>query len=249
MKSVLYSTQNVKKAQNVLNEVTRTKSGDLVVLYGYTGTGKSQFAKKSFAQRDWGYYRIQSIESGRSFAIEMYQTLHYILTGNHVHASGHASTLVKKCIELWQDINYVRANQDQLPLVFFIDEVNNAIKRRTWDILEILRDFRDIAEAKIVLIGEENTRDKIEKYDSHYSGRVTNYCVFDIPSKEDIVGVITSSMEVEATADVYKLMIKEMKGSFHSLERYIKVCESVANQYDLAIIDLDAIKKYSIEFR
>lgn len=249
MKSVLYSTENVKKANNVLNEVTRTKTGDLVVLYGYTGTGKSQFAKKSFAQKDWGYYRIQSVESGRSFAQEIFQTLHYVLTGNHIHASGHTSTLVKKSIELWSDINYVRASQGDEAFVFFIDEVNNAIKRRTWDILEILRDFRDLAEAKIVLIGEENTRDKIEKYDSHYSGRITNYCVFDIPSQEDIVGVITSSMEVEATPGVYKMMIAKMGGSFHALERYIKLCESVASQYDLDLIDLEAMSKYSIEFR
>jgi len=249
MKSVLYSTQNVKKAQNVLKDVCRTKSGDLVVLYGYTGTGKSQYAKKNFAQKDWGYYRIQSVESGRSFAMEIYQRLHYLYTGSHIHASGHASTLVKKSIDLWQEINYIRANQGQLPLVFFVDEVNNAIKRRTWDILEIMRDFRDTAEAKIVLIGEENTRAKIEKYDSHYSGRVTNWCNFEIPSQEDIVGVITSSMEVEATPGVYKMMIAKMGGSLHALERYIKLCESVANQYNLALMDIESIKKYKIEFR
>ncbi len=248
MKNLLIETKNVVKANQIIKEICSRNGGDLVVFYGFTGTGKSQLALKNFPKNDWGYYRIETKESGRSFLREVYRTLNFILTGNDIIPRGYSSEIAKECIRLFEEINLRRSASGMPPFVFFIDEVNVAFKFRKWDIVELLRDFRDKAGAKIVMIGEEDTKKKIESYDSHFSGRITNYCPFDILTREDIISIIGKTMEVEADPEVYRRMIEEMRGNLHNLESYIKKFEILAKNENLGRITKEDIKKYNFKF-
>lgn len=229
MKSVFCETNNVRKAMMMLSKMTSKKGADMTLIYGYPGTGKSHLALKNFAQNGWGYYRIETMDTPKSFLREIYRSLHFELTGNESVLRGDGATLAKATIEMFQDISYQRENQsDKKPYIFFIDEVNLAIQHRKWQILELIRDFRDIAGAKIVMIGEEDTKKRLERYNSHFFNRCSNFCEFEIPNNSDMSAIISKSMEIEYDKDVLAMMLKRASGSLHHLEVIIKEFESIA---------------------
>lgn len=242
MKNILIETDNVKKANSMLTKMESKKGADMTLIYGHPGTGKSHFAKKNFAQNGWGYYRIETMETPKSFLREIYRSLILEMTGTESVIRGDGSTLAKATIELFQDISFQRErSQTQKPYIFFIDEINLAIQQRKWPIVELIRDFRDIANAKIIMIGEEDTKKRLERYNSHFFNRCSNFCEFDITGKIDMSNIIIRTMEVEADKEVIHLMLKKANGSLHHLEVLIKEFEQIAKQKNLSKLRLKDI--------
>ncbi len=242
MKSVLFETANVKRLQKVMKKMLTKKGADLILVYGYPGTGKSHFAKKSFAKPGWGYYRIETMDTARSFLAEVYRSLNYALTGNETTIKGTSSTLAKACIDLFGELSFLRDQSPDIePYVFIFDEVNLAIQHHKWQVLELIRDFRDIAGAKIMMIGEEDTKARLEKYNAHFFNRCSNFCQFEVPNLADMLGVAVSSMEVAASKDVYGMMANKAKGSLHQLESIIKEFEYIGKQKGITKLEVSDI--------
>ena len=248
MKSILYSTQNVRKAERVVNKMITKKGADMVLIYGNPGTGKSHYALKTFAKPGWGYYRIETMDTPRSFLLEMYRSLNYAITGNENTMKGNSVNIAKAVIAMFEEISFIRDNEkDAEPYVFIIDEINLAIQHRKWQVLELIRDFRDIAGAKIIMIGEEDTKVRLEKYNAHFFNRCSNFCQFDILSKQDMLGIAFGAMEIKASKDVYTLMAERAKGSLHQLASIIQEFEVIAKQRNLDQLEVSDIVAASNE--
>lgn len=242
MKNILYSTKNVKKANKVIAKMISKKGADLVLIYGVPGTGKSHYALKSFAQPGWGYYRIETMDTPRSFLLEMHRSLNYAITGNEGTVKGNSVTIAKTVISMFEEIAYIRDQHlSQEPYVFIIDEINLAIQHRKWQILELIRDFRDIAGAKIIMIGEEDTKERLERYNSHFFNRCSNFCEFEVSPIQDMLGIILGTMEVKASKEVYTLMAERAKGSLHQLTSIIQEFEVIAKQNNIKQLEVSDI--------
>jgi len=242
MKSILYKTHNVSKADRVISKMITKKGADMVLIYGTPGTGKSHFASKTFAKPGWGYYRIETMDTPRSFLLELYRSLNYAITGNENTMKGNSVNIAKAVISMFEEISFIRDRQEgEEPFVFIIDEINLAIQHRKWQVLELIRDFRDIAGAKIIMIGEEDTKSRLEKYNAHFFNRCSNFCQFDIPSKQDMLGIILGSMEIKASKEVYTLMVERAKGSLHQLTSIIQEFEVIAKQRNVNQLEVSDI--------
>ena len=229
MKSILIETTNVKKANNMVRRMQMKKGADMTLIYGHPGTGKSHYAKKNFAPQGWGYYRIETMETPKSFLREIYRSLSYEYSGRENSIKGDGAAMAKAVIDLFQDVTYQREQTNSgTPLIFVIDEINLAIQHRKWQIIELIRDFRDIADAKIIMIGEEDTKKRLEKYNSHFFNRCSNFCEFDIASKEDMITIISKTMEIQCDKEVAAMLVQRANGSLHHLEVLIKEMEQIA---------------------
>lgn len=242
MKSILYTTQNVKKAEKVVKKMITKKGADMVLIYGTPGTGKSHYALKTFARPGWGYYRIETMDTPRSFLLELYRSLNFAISGKENTMKGNSVSIAKAVIAMFEEIAFIRDRQEgEDPYVFIIDEVNLAIQHRKWQVMELIRDFRDIAGAKIIMIGEEDTKSRLEKYNAHFFNRCSNFCQFDIPTKQDMLGIILGSMETKASKEVYTLMVERAKGSLHQLASIIQEFEVIAKQRNTSTLDIKDI--------
>jgi len=248
MKNILCETENVRKANSMLNRMEGKKGADMTLIYGHPGTGKSHFAIKNFAQNGWGYHRLSTMETPKMFLREIYRSLILEMTGKESVIHVDSGTLARATIELFQEISYQRERlQNKKPYIFFIDEINLAIQNRKWQIVELIRDFRDIANAKIIMIGEEDTKKRLERYNSHFFNRCSNFCEFDITSTNEMINILIRTMEVEAEKEAIYYIIKESKGSLHSLEAKIKDFELIAKRKNISKLTLkdilDSIKE------
>lgn len=229
MKNLLIETANVKKASAMLNRMVGKKGADMTLIYGLPGTGKSHFAIKNFAQNGWGYHRIATMETPRTFLREIYRSLMLEMTGTESVIHVDSATLARATIELFQDISFQRErSESKKPYIFFVDEINLAIQQRKWQILELLRDFRDLANAKIVMIGEEDTKKRLERYNSHFFNRCSNFCEFDVPNTSEMTNILLRTSEVGVEKDAIYHIVKSSQGSLHSLESKIKEFEQMA---------------------
>lgn len=227
MKSVLCETENVKKAYHMTKKMMTKKGADMVLIYGYPGTGKSHFALKNFAQHGWSYYRISTMDTAKSFLREIFRSLSFELHGGEINPKGDGATVAREVFSMFQDLTFLREKEGH-PFAFVIDEVNLAIQNRKWQILELIRDFRDIAQAKVIMIGEEDTKDKIEKYNSHFFSRCSNFCKFDIVNSVEMHDIISRSTDVGIEKDVLTMICKQANGNLHDLECKIKDIEQIA---------------------
>ena len=240
MKNIIVETKNVTKARAMLHKMARVKGARMVLCFGASGTGKSHFARKIFAKYLWGYYRLETMETPRSFLQEVYRTLNFRVNGNEDVIKGNSATLAKEVIKLFQTAK--KYNNDD-SFILFVDEINLAIQHCKWQILELLRDFRDKGDAKIFMIGENDTKEKLRIYNAHFFNRFSGFCEFSTPSSKEIMQILVSTIEIGLDKKTAAEIVKEARGSLHHLESIVKGLEFVAEENNLESLSWEAAEK------
>jgi Cdc6-like AAA superfamily ATPase len=230
----------VRKGQQLVNKLIAKKGADLALIYGSPGTGKSHFAKKVFVKHGWCYYRVKTMETPLSFLREIHRRLSIEMYGGEGWMSRKTSELLEQTIRLLQDISFNREYKGN-PFVLIVDEVNLLMHYKQIKIIEIIREFRDTGLAKVIMIGEEDTYDKIKKYNSHFYSRVSNAVDFRMPSKDEVMEIIVGSSDVKMDKNLITMLIAETKGNLHDLESKIKDVEVVAQTGKIEIVSVKDI--------
>jgi hypothetical protein len=232
MKSKLVATVNVVNADRVMDRLKSKDKPGMIVIYGETGVGKTFYSYNRTFSNGWCYYRLRATETAKSFLQQVYKRLNRIYTGSNEILRGNTAKLEEACIQMFKKM----PNQ-----VFAVDEMNLATQFRKWDIIEVIRDFRDEAHAQIILIGEHDTRQKLEAYNQRYFGRC-EFVPFTANSVQDVALVLKSCSEVDFAEDVYKTVVSKFKGNLRQVENFIQDAEVTAEEKGLEIITMKDLK-------
>ncbi len=196
MNDVLIATENTKFADKLLYNVGKQPEGSIVVIIGDPGTGKTFYAKHKAYTNGWIYQCVKATELPKSFLQGVHSRLSFLIHGKDSHPRGNTPELQEACNKMFQHPKV--ANK-----VFVFDEINLLIQFRKWGILEIIRQFRDIAGATIMMIGENDSKGLITAYNEHYFSRC-KFVEFSILSIADLIRIIKGRSELEfdnATAE------------------------------------------------
>jgi chromosomal replication initiation ATPase DnaA len=228
MRTKLVSTKNVIEADKVISRLKSKEKPGMIVIYGDTGLGKTFYSYNRTFSNGWCYYRIRATETAKSFLQQVYKRLNKIYTGSNEILRGNTAKLEDACIEMFKAM----PNQ-----VFAIDEMNLCMQFRKYEIIETIRDLRDEAHAQIILIGEHDTRQKLEAYNPRYFGRC-EFVPFISNSAADVALVMKSCSEVEFDKDVYAKVVSKFKGNLRQVENFIQDAEVTAYEMNLKVITM-----------
>ncbi len=225
----LIPTTNTKEADKVLDGLKNKKGEGMVLLFGETGFGKSFYGLQKTFSAGWGYYRLHASDTARSFVQEIYVRMNKVINGSTELIRGNTPKIEKACIELF------RQNSDY---VLVIDEVNLAIQFRKWEIIEIIRDFKDEGGATIVMIGEHDTQEGLKGYNQHFFSRC-EFVEFKANTNEDIAGIIKNTTKIKFDAPIYAKIIKKAKGNLCIADAMIREFEQISIRKGKNTLGLD----------
>ncbi len=228
MNSKLVSTENVVLADKIIGRLKSKESPGMILIYGEAGMGKTFYADMRTFSQGWCYYRMRATESAKSFLQQVYKRLNKMYAGSNEVLRGSSAKLEDACIEMFLKM----PNQ-----VFVIDETNFCAQFRKWEIIEVIRDFRDTAHANIIMIGEHDTREVLESYNPHFFSRC-EFINFKANTANDVALVMKNCSEVDFDKDVYELVVKKFKGNLRKVENFIQDCEVTAIEKGLKTITL-----------
>ncbi len=220
MKNKLVPTANTREADRVLKNIHAKNASGLVLIYGETGFGKTYYGMLKTFRSGWGYYRFHAVDNAKSFLEEIYKRLNKAVNGSEEILKGNTAKLEKACIELFR----------QKPgYTLVIDEVNLAIQFRKWEIIEIIRDFKDEGGATLIMIGEHDTKDGLKGYNPHFFSRC-EFVRFEANSNEDIAAVIKNTTSIEFDGEIYADIITRAGGNLHLANTMIREFEQIARR-------------------
>ncbi len=232
MNSILAETQNVVKANKLMNRMYSKSRPGMVLLYGDTGLGKTYYSQRTAFTEGWCYYRLRATETQRSFIQEIYKRLNQMLTGNFEVIPGSSSKLESACIEMF------RAMPD---LVFVVDEINLLTQFKKWKLLEVIRDLRDNADATIVMVGEHDTREALEAYNKRFFNRC-EFVNFVRNTTKDVAKVIKMRSEVELSKELYDLIIQKTAGNLREVAKMVEEFERIAEEKGIKSLGLEDLE-------
>ncbi len=212
---VLVKTRNVLEVDRLVAKLLRRPKSEipgLAVVYGPTGYGKTRWGEMTAFHNGWGYIRVNRLQRQKSFIMEVYRSLYWLINGEEVTIKGHVSKIEEDCIQLLQD------NPD---IVLFIDEINHKIHKREWDILEIIRDLTDRSFASIIMIGEQDTVDALTNYNQHFFARCNFFYRFEKNSLDDVKKICSEVVEVKLADDVIEDIYNETEGDLRKFVSFI----------------------------
>jgi len=228
MNKVFVRTGNVKKFTGLMSRLLDKSSEvpKMGLIYGDPGLGKSQTAIWWTGQNDAVYIRAQNRMTSKwlleSIVIELGES-----------PSRKMSDLMEQCIA------HLRLH----PQVIVVDEVDYLVDRLK--VVETLRDIHDLACVPIVLIGMQNSKQKLGKY-RHLYDRVSEVLEFKTFTKDDIYTLVDELSEIKIT-DEAKEIIFERTNRLRQLRKGISMLENLAKTNGLNKIDVKQVKGLTIE--
>ncbi len=228
MRTKLVETKNVIQADRVIGRLKSKENPGLILIYGEAGMGKTYYADMRTFSHGWCYYRMRATETAKSFLQQVYKRLNKVYAGSNEVLRGSTAKLEDACIEMFLKLPHQ---------VLVIDETNFCAQFRKWEIIEVIRDFRDTAHANIIMIGEYDTKKVLESYNPHFFNRC-EFINFKTNSAGDVATVMKTRSEVEFDKDVYGMVVKKFKGNLREVENFIQDCEVTATEKNLSIITL-----------
>lgn len=219
--NLLIENGNVKNALseiNVLLKRPRTELPGIGLIYGQTGLGKTRFAMNTCFSRGWIYYSLLPNDNVKSLLVELYIRVSKQIDGMATEISGPNYLLEKSLIAKLQF---------HPEIVIMIDEFNLLFKSGVKPgMLETIRSIADNTQSTIILVGEEDSKDKISKYNRHLMNRCGIFCQFKQFSIEDYRTVIHGVSELELDDKVIDFLYQETRGDFRNAVTLITGLES-----------------------
>jgi ATP:corrinoid adenosyltransferase len=231
----LVETQNVVEATREVKKLlkrTREEIPGLALIYGRPGYGKTSFGERLAFKNGWGYYRMEKSDKAKAFLEKLHRILCKLTTGIVEETRGNAQQIFKKCLVMLQD-------HPETTVV--IDEINLTIQSLNWDILEIIRDFVDKSYSTFILIGEEDTKDRLQKYNSHYFNRCYFFYQFKPCSVEDYKKYFNEVCEIPLADDLINHLHLTTSGEIRSAAKQIDDLEFYAKKTQAKELTLDML--------
>lgn len=234
---VLVNTVNVSNAKRLIANLLKRKRNEvpgLGLIYGETGFGKTRFGEEIAAKNGWLYLRILTGFSERVFLQEVYRRLNLHINGEDDIISGFTAKLEIECI------NMMKQNPD---IVFVIDEINLLFLTKKYIILEMIRDFIDTSFITVILIGEQNTYQKLLNYNNRFFDRCGFNLAFKANTLNDYKKICEEIISVEFTEDLVKYIHSSTKGNVRkAIDKMFPYFEEMAIAKGLNRIGLKDVK-------
>lgn len=227
MKKVFVKTKNVKKFSGTINNLIDKSSATpkMGLIYGAPGLGKSHAAIWWATKNNALYVRAQHKMNTRWLLQEILAEVGEDIKGN-------ISTLSNQC-KMRLKLN---------PHVLIVDEIDYLLESE--NTIEVLRDIHDNVGIPVVLIGMQNSKNKLGKY-QHLYDRLSEILEFQSFSKEDVDIIVDELSEVKITEEA-KQIIFENTNRFRQLIKDISLLENLAKTNGLNKIDVKQVKGLKI---
>lgn len=227
MKKVFVKTKNVKNFSGAINNLIDKSSATpkMGLIYGAPGLGKSHTAIWWATKNNALYVRAQHKMNTRWLLQEILAEI-----GEEIH--GQISSLSDQC----------KLRLKLKPQVLIVDEIDYLLDRS--HTIEALRDIHDTTGVPVVLIGMQNSKNKLGKY-QHLYDRLSEIVEFNPFSKEDVDIIVDELSEVKITDDA-KQIIFENTNRFRQLIKDISLLENLAKTNGLNKIDVKQVKGLKI---
>lgn len=220
----LARTSNVvaceRQIYGLLNR-TRTEQRGLALIYGDPGLGKTMQMEQMAFSKGWMYLRMQEKCSSKWFLTEIYNRLTKRVYGAAQSFKGTLAELENACIEIMAD---------NPQFVIVLDEINLPIQFRRWDILEEIRDFVDMSFVSIIMVGEHDSKNAIERYNKHFFDRCMFFYQYKKNSLEDYRLVIKEISDIELDDELLEWVMKRTGGNLRKLIKTLDKLEMKAGQ-------------------
>ena len=227
MRKIFVKTKNVKNFSGIINNLIDKSSATpkMGLIYGCTGLGKSHTAIWWATRNNALYIRAQNKMNTKWLLKE-------ILYEIGEDTKGNISTLSNRC----------KMRLKLKPQVLIVDEIDYLLE--CGNTIEALRDIHDNVGIPVVLIGMQNSKNKLGKY-QHLYDRLSEITEFKPFSKEDVEIIVDELSEIKIT-DEAKQIIFENTNRFRQLIKIISSLENLAKTNGLNKIDVKQVKGLKI---
>lgn len=227
MRKIFVKTKNVKNFSGIINNLIDKSSATpkMGLIYGCPGLGKSHTAIWWATRNNALYIRAQNKMNTKWLLKE-------ILYEIGEDTKGNISTLSNRC----------KMRLKLKPQVLIVDEIDYLLE--CGNTIEALRDIHDNVGIPVVLIGMQNSKNKLGKY-QHLYDRLSEITEFQPFSKEDVDIIVDELSEIKIT-DEAKQIIFENTNRFRQLIKIISSLENLAKTNGLNKIDVKQVKGLKI---
>ena len=190
----------------------------LGMIYGYWALGKTFFPRKAAQKYGWIYYQLDANETPKSFITKLYDHIYFGVNGtvNELPVSGSANKLLGECLDMLQTD----------PQTIIIDEIDYAINKRV--ILETIKTIVDKSFSEIIMIGMDNSKQKLLNKAPYIHSRVCYWVEAKPLSVKDVTTVVNDLCEVKLDEKLIKHLHGISRGRLRELIKQLHVIESVA---------------------
>lgn len=227
MRKIFVKTKNVKNFSGAINNLIDKSSATpkMGLIYGAPGLGKSHTAIWWATKNNALYVRAQHKMNTKWLLKEILSEIGEDIKGN-------ISTLSNQC-KMRLKLN---------PHVLIVDEIDYLLGSE--NTIEVLRDIHDNVGIPVILIGMQNSKNKLGKY-QHLYDRLSEILEFQPFSKEDVDIIVDELSEIKITDDA-KQIIFENTNRFRQLIKDISLLENLAKTNGLNKIDVKQVKGLKI---
>jgi DNA transposition AAA+ family ATPase len=221
MKKILLETKRVVAFRSAIKVVEDTVKGQpgIMVLWGYSGRGKSSCVEKYATETGALYLYVQN----ELTPLTLLKQICHELNGMEPSQKAKAKRIIAE--EL-----------DDTPRTLLIDEAD----KLCINCIEHLRDIHDMTGIPLVLIGEPKIYGTLHSRKRLWS-RVTKTVEFGPVTLEDIVLLGLKACDLKIKPDVANELLRRCKGDFRPLYHDLRDLEGLARSNDLKEIEQDIV--------
>ena len=211
MKDKIYITENISNAVSGVEALKSksSRSDKVGLFYGLPGLGKSTFLLFYYTNNPCFYVRAWA-----AWSRSINMMVEDLLKCYRVEARG----------RLKQDLRELVVVMKRSPLPLFIDEADRVVRKTI--LIETIRDLADITRIPIVLIGQEQIINLLQRKDlGHVFSRISEIVEFKPLTVEDVKDISTELCELECGFEVASFVRTVTLGDFRLLNVFLTKAE------------------------
>jgi DNA transposition AAA+ family ATPase len=183
------------------------------IVYGFTGAGKTTTVRRKIVANGAVYVRAMALWSPTRMCQSICREL-------GIQPSGQPADMVDRIVVRMQDTG--RA--------LFIDEADYLLWKKP--LIECIRDFHDVSNVPIILIGMQGIEIKVQKY-PQLDRRLAQKVKFQSLDCEDVGILAKTCCEAPLADDMVEYLQTQLKGSMGLIMVNLPTIERVAQGLDL----------------
>lgn len=207
------------EAIRIVEDTVKGQPG-IMVLWGYSGRGKSSCVEKYATDTGALYIYVEN----QTTPLVLLQQILRELNGMEAYQKAKVKRMIMEEI-------------DEIPRTLLIDEAD----KLCIDCIEHLRDIHDLTGIPLVLIGEPRLYGTIHARKRLWS-RVTKTVEFGPVTIEDIMVLAKKACDLTVRPQAASLLLKRCKGDFRPLYHDLRDLEGIAASNSLDVIEQDMVQ-------
>lgn len=231
MKDRVVVTENMKKFMEIVNNLGKKskKLDRMGLVYGKWGLGKTTSLEWYYSSNTCFYVR-----SLAAWSRSVNMMIEDVLGCYRVESRGRLKEDIRELIQV--------AKKHQSPL--FIDEADRLFRKSI--LIETIRDIHDLSRIPIILIGQEDIIDLLQRRDlGHIYSRITEVVEYKPLTAQDIIVVCKELCGLDCDSEVALKIRTITLGDFRLLNTLLAKIERACSLNKVSEITMSIVKKVS----